>query len=248
MLRWTLEDNQCECAGLRDWGRFVTTVEGRKISVIIDRNPFQHYTAWRAWKRQWVVLSRHYLRVLIDTHFVNKLFVWCEQELSYCRRLRYAYDVKMEVAEADPGLRCRFLDMPYTNLCPMHNVSTEQGWWSSRFVKKSGRDISLFVSWHSLEMFVVRPKEWYSHYVSKPALWRSGEAIHMLCVPTPLISTYCTSAFGNNAQQFGFLLRKTANTEFTFLSCSALFGRLSKAWPIWPCQPPTVVDWRWLFV
>lgn len=35
----------------------------------------------------------------VDAHFVNKSFVWCGQELSYCHRLRRAIDSNMRLAE-----------------------------------------------------------------------------------------------------------------------------------------------------
>lgn len=58
-------------------------VDGANL-VGYDRSCFERYTASKAWKRQQIVLSRWRAKILLNARFADVLFVWCEEELSYC--------------------------------------------------------------------------------------------------------------------------------------------------------------------
>lgn len=73
-----------------------------------------------------------------------------------------------------------------------------------------------------MELVAVPPKDRYCNYVSVRAFWRSWEVIRMLWVLSPPKFAYYASAYGENAQRFGYLLHETETTKFTvmFFVCS----------------------------
>lgn len=52
----------------------------------------------------------------MDTRLADMPFVRCKLELSYCHRLRDAFDGSMEAAERDLELQSLFFKKPYTNM------------------------------------------------------------------------------------------------------------------------------------
>lgn len=125
--------------------------------------------------------------------------------------------MNMEVTEGDLELQCWFFDKPYTSMYLMPG-----GTHRTRALKFEIRHWTavrnqVFVRLHNLEMFAARSNNCHLHYIAVPAFWRYWEALRVLCVPSPPMSAYYLSAFGDNAKRFGYLLLKAAMTKFTIM-------------------------------
>lgn len=95
--RWTLSGFRRESGTKVKAERFSATgVDGKKL-FIYDRSIFQRSTVPGTRMRRWAVLHKLCAGTVIDARSANMPFICCEQELSYCRKLREAIDVKMEV-------------------------------------------------------------------------------------------------------------------------------------------------------
>lgn len=142
-----------------------------------------------------------------------------------------AIDANVEEAERDPELKYWFIKKPYANMYLMRD-----GTHRTRALKTEIRHLtavrnSIFVRWYNLRIFAVPPKDRHLHYVSAPAFLKIIEAHRILCVPSPPMFTYYSSAIGNNVQWFGHLLHTPAMAELTVMSpvCFAQAAEYSKA-------------------
>lgn len=153
----------------------------------------------------------------METLFVDMPFAQCEQEVSYCRRLRDAIGANMEATERNPELQSWSFDEPHTNtylLC----VSTHR----TRALELEIRQRTavhnpIIVGLHNLDIFAVLSKDCNRHYVSMSAVWQNLEGNRMLHVPSHPMSVYYSSAFGCDAQWLGYLLLETAIMKFTIM-------------------------------
>lgn len=64
-----------ECAGIIDVRRFGATAEDDFSVAIYNRVYLECGSTLRLWKRYWTVLSRCYIRVLIDTSNAGTLVI-----------------------------------------------------------------------------------------------------------------------------------------------------------------------------
>lgn len=76
---------------------------------------------------------------------------------------------------------------------------------------------SLLVGWHQLKLFAVSTRQLHRYYVQVTPSWRESETNSMLCVPIPSMFANYSDVFGNSAQSFNRVLRKTSITEFTVI-------------------------------
>lgn len=86
-------------------------------------------------------------------------FIRCEQEVSYCCRLQFAIDSKMNVEDEDPHLRCCLFDKLYTSHYLMHGGLHRK--YTLEIKVLQCRDVrkSLLTGWALLKLFAVPVKE-----------------------------------------------------------------------------------------
>lgn len=98
---WTLARYCLKCGRKMNVRRLCAmAVDGNNL-VMYDQNNFRCDTALCAWNQRWAVLRNSFIVILIDARFADMLFIRCEQEKSYCRSLRDAIGVRMEVEDED---------------------------------------------------------------------------------------------------------------------------------------------------
>lgn len=167
------------------------------------------------------MISRWCVGILVDARFADMPFVRYEQELPNRRRLWYVSDATMAVAEGDPGLQSWFFEKSYTSVYYIRS-----GTHQARNLRNLEFEIcdraamhnSVFVGWHNLVTFALPPKNCHRRFVTVPAFWQNSVAHRMLCVWTPFMFAYYSSAFGDNGLSFSHSLLETTMTQLTIMS------------------------------
>lgn len=152
-------------------------------------------------------------------------FAWCEQEFFYCRRLRDAISANTEGKGGDLEIQCWLFDWSYTDTYLMCGETHRTRTLEAEICERAAVRNLIFAGCHNFETFAVLSKDSYCRYVSVSAFWGICEASRILCVSSPPIFAYYSSGFGDDTKRFGYLLLKTAITEFTimFFACFIQF-------------------------
>lgn len=156
--------------------------------------------------------------------FADLLFARCEQEFSYCRRLRDTTDANADVVARGHGLRCWFFDKPYPDMYLIRGGTHQTKVLEPKICQKTAVRNSIFSEWNNLETFAVSPKCRHHYYAMASAFRRNLDAHLMSCIPSSPMFAYYSRAFGNKAPRFDQLVLETAMTEFTvmFFVCFVL--------------------------
>lgn len=162
---WTLDEYYRECADLMSLKPPDAMAVDVKSLVMYNRNHFECDTGLGAWRRRLALLSRWCVRILVDSCSVVIVFVRCEQELCYCRKLQEAIDANMELAERYPELKCWCYDKPYTNTYLMRGRTLRTRALMLEICQKEAVRSLVFVEWHYLKIFTAAPKNQYRHYM-----------------------------------------------------------------------------------
>lgn len=109
----------------------------------------------------------------MDTCFADMSLAWCEQELSYCYRLRGSIDANIEVAKGDPALQCWLFDKPYTDMYLMCGGTHWKRGLKFALCQRTAVRNPIFVGWPNLGMFAVLRRDYRRQYVSVSAFWKN---------------------------------------------------------------------------
>lgn len=145
-------------------------VDGRNL-VIYNRNRFERGIALGAWKQRLAVLNQWCVDILVTTRITDMLFVRCEPELSYSRRLRDATGINVEVVDGVPKLKCWFSGKLYTNMYLMRG-DTHLAWiMELENCQRNAVLDPIFVGLHNLKNFAFCLKNRFCHCVTVFAFW-----------------------------------------------------------------------------
>lgn len=103
--------------------------------------------------------------------FADMSFGRCEQELSYCLRLRDAFDANVEVVTGVVKLKCWFFDMPYTDIYLMRGGTYRTKVLDFETREKATVRKPVLERWSNIKTFGVSTKDLYSYGVTVPTFW-----------------------------------------------------------------------------
>lgn len=100
--RWTLWKNRRDGKRRICVAPFSAVVKDGINLEFQDRTSFKRDTLLGAWKRNWALLRKRSLAILIDAHFIEILITKSEQKTPYDRGFWDAIEAGMEVEDGDP--------------------------------------------------------------------------------------------------------------------------------------------------